>query len=52
MRISERPMDFDDYYRDPRFASKKARDGSWKDRCGDNKYYRDKTGENNESGLG
>jgi hypothetical protein len=39
MRISE-VMDFDAYYRDPRFAKKKARNGSWKARCGDNIYFR------------
>jgi transcriptional regulator with XRE-family HTH domain len=44
MRISERPMHFDDYYRDRRFARKKARDGTWKDRCGDNIYFRDEAG--------
>jgi hypothetical protein len=43
MRLSEPAMDFDEYYRDPRFRSKKARDKSWKGRCGDNIYYRDDT---------
>src|SRR5437868_6312610 len=39
MRISEPPMTFDDYYRDPRFAKKKARAGSWQEKCGDNIYF-------------
>jgi len=43
MRISE-VLDFDKYYRDRRFARKKARDGSWKDQSGDNIYYRDNAG--------
>jgi hypothetical protein len=39
MRISE-VMEFDDYFRDPRFAAKKPRpDGSWRNRCGDNIYF-------------
>jgi hypothetical protein len=44
MRVSE-VLDFDDYYRDPRFAAKKAQAGGWKDRCGDNIYFRDRTGQ-------
>jgi hypothetical protein len=44
MQISE-VLDFDDYYRDPRFAVKKARAGSWQERCGDNIYRRDEDGE-------
>jgi hypothetical protein len=44
MQISEPPMDFHDYYRDTRFARKKARDGSWQERCGDNIYFRDEAG--------
>jgi hypothetical protein len=43
MRVSE-VLDFDDYYRDPQFALKKARPGSWKDRCGDNMYHLNKAG--------
>jgi hypothetical protein len=43
MRISA-VLKFDEYYRDPRFAKKKARDGSWKSRCGDNIYYQAKIG--------
>ena len=44
MRISEPPMVFDDYYHDDRFARKKAREETWKDRCGDNVYRKDATG--------
>ena len=43
MRVSE-VMDFDDYFHDARFAAKKARNGGWQDRCGDNIYYRDESG--------
>src|SRR5664280_3515604 len=43
MRISE-GLDFDYYYRDPRFEGKKARRESWQTRCGDNIYFRDGTG--------
>jgi hypothetical protein len=35
MRISE-VLDFDDYFRDTRFAAKKPRAGTWRERCGDN----------------
>ena len=35
-------LDFDNYYRDGRFAVKKAKAGTWRKRCGDNIYYRDK----------
>jgi hypothetical protein len=39
MCISE-VLDFDEYYRDPRFAAKKPRSGpSWADVCGDNIYH-------------
>ena len=44
MRISE-VLDFDDYYRDQRFAGKRARAGSWRERCGDNIYFRNGAGE-------
>ena len=39
MRIAEW-LDFDDYFRDERFATKKAAGGSWQERCGDNIYFR------------
>jgi hypothetical protein len=45
MRISEPPVDFDDYYRDPRFAEKKADASTWQGRCGDNIYFRDAGGQ-------
>lgn len=41
MRVSEPPLDFNEYYRDSRFAKKKARAGSWQERCGDNIYFRE-----------
>lgn len=45
MRISE-VLDFDDYYRDPRFTAKKPKSGpSWADVCGDNIYHRDESGD-------
>lgn len=45
MRVSE-VLDFDDYYRDPRFAAKKPRfDLTWREAYGDNIYYRDDDGE-------
>jgi len=44
MRISE-VLDFDKYYRDNRFARKKAKAGTWRDRCGDNIYFRNKAGD-------
>ena len=44
MRVSE-VLDFDDYYQDPRFQTKKPRGATWEDRCGDNIYYRDDEGE-------
>jgi hypothetical protein len=43
MRISE-VIDFDSYYRDPRFAEKKPDGRSWRKRCGDNIYFRDVAG--------
>jgi len=44
MRISE-VLDFDDYYHDPRFASKKpVLSGTWREACGDNIYYRGEDG--------
>jgi hypothetical protein len=33
-------LDFDQYYRDERFTTKRARAGGWRDRCGDNIYFR------------
>jgi hypothetical protein len=44
MRLSE-VLDFDDYYHDARFGSKKASDEGWRKRCGDNIYFRDVDGE-------
>jgi Nucleotide modification associated domain 2 len=45
MRVSE-VLDFDDYYRDPRFDYKKPRfDRTWREQCGDNIYYRDPNGD-------
>jgi hypothetical protein len=42
MQISEK-LDFDDYYRDPRFAKKKPKwNGTDKERCGDNFYHKEK----------
>lgn len=43
MRVAE-VMDFDDYFRDPRFTAKKARRKGWQNQCGDNIYYRDEAG--------
>lgn len=43
MRIRE-ALDFDIYYRDPWFAAKKARPGTWRQRCGDNIYFRERDG--------
>jgi Nucleotide modification associated domain 2 len=43
MRISE-VHDFDYYYNDPRFAEKKPDARTWQGRCGDNIYFRGKTG--------
>ena len=40
MEVSE-ILKFDDYFIDPRFEKKKpAVDGTWRQRCGDNIYYR------------
>lgn len=40
MQVAE-TLDFDTYYKDPRFRHKKPRfDGSWRAACGDNIYYR------------
>jgi hypothetical protein len=38
MRVSE-VLNFDSYYRDPRFAAKKADPRNWRTRCGDNIYF-------------
>jgi hypothetical protein len=43
MRISD-VLDFDEYYRNPRFTEKKAHSGSWQTQCGDNIHFRDDTG--------
>lgn len=43
MRISE-VLDFDDYYKDKRFTRKRPSSGSWRKRCGDNIYFRNKAG--------
>jgi hypothetical protein len=43
MRVTE-AMDFDDYFREPRFTAKKARREGWQNQCGDNIYYRDGIG--------
>src|SRR5438132_14058913 len=43
MRIAD-VLDFDDYYRDRRFAAKKPQHGGWRERCGDNIYFRDESG--------
>jgi hypothetical protein len=40
MRISQ-VLDFDEYYRDLRFAGKKADASTWQGRCGDNIYFCD-----------
>lgn len=41
MELSERPLNFDDYYNDPRFEGKKPRfDLTWREACGDNIYHR------------
>ena len=45
MRVSE-VLGFDEYYSDPRFQKKKPDvHGTWRQRCGDNMYYKDDTGE-------
>src|SRR5262249_7733821 len=38
MKISE-VLDFDVYYRDKRFARKKASNRGWREWCGDNMYF-------------
>lgn len=44
MEVSE-SLDFDEYYADPRFASKKPRlDRTWREACGDNIYHRGANG--------
>jgi hypothetical protein len=44
MKVSER-LDFDAYYHDPRFKKKKPNvTGSWRQRCGDNFYFKDDKG--------
>ena len=41
MELTELRLDLDGYFRDPRFAQKKPiPDGSWRQRVGDNMYYR------------
>lgn len=38
-------LPFDEYFKDPRFQKKKpVINGTWRQRCGDNIYFRDKTG--------
>lgn len=44
MRVSE-VLDFDKYYRDPRFEKKKASAVDWQHSCGDNIYFRDEKGQ-------
>lgn len=44
MRVSE-VLDFDNYYRDPRFEQKRASAVDWQHRCGDNIYFRDEKGQ-------
>jgi hypothetical protein len=45
MRVSE-VLEFDDYFRDPRFEYKKPRPrGDWRNRCGDNIYFKDANGD-------
>lgn len=44
MRVSE-VLDFDDYYHDERFSAKKASTNGWRERCGDNIYFRDEDDE-------
>ncbi len=41
----EEVLDYDAYYRDPRFQNKKPRrGGSWRECCGDNMYHRHRSG--------
>jgi len=45
MRVSE-VLSFESYHDDPRFEQKKPNvKGTWRERCGDNMYYRDEAGE-------
>lgn len=44
MRVSE-VLDFDKYYRNPRFEQKRASAADWQNRCGDNIYFRDNHGQ-------
>jgi hypothetical protein len=43
MRVSA-SLDFDEYYRSPTFAEKRADAQSWQRRCGDNIYFRNNAG--------
>jgi hypothetical protein len=44
MQVSE-VLPFEHYYNDPRFEQKKPIiDGTWRQRCGDNMYYKDDAG--------
>jgi hypothetical protein len=43
MRLSE-VLDFDSYYRDGRFAAKRASARNWQSQCGDNIYFRGEEG--------
>lgn len=45
MRVSA-VLDMDEYFHDPRFQYKKPRQrGDWKNRCGDNIYFKDANGD-------
>jgi len=45
MQVSE-VLPFERYFNDPRFEKKKpVVRGSWRERCGDNMYYKDEAGE-------
>lgn len=45
MGVSE-VLSFNEYFNDPRFEKKRpVADGTWRQRCGDNMYYRDDSGE-------
>ncbi len=45
MEVAE-VLDFDEYYRDPRFARKRPnRHGTWKERVGDSIYFRSESGD-------
>lgn len=43
MRVDEQ-LTLDDYYHDSRFARKRPGGGTWRQRCGDNIYYRNERG--------